>query len=230
MGWLGSNLGFDITGEWNRVVHLCVSGVGYSVPRRTFKPYQEYALCRMVLDGTAPRTEDGSLLINRDGLMFRHVLNFLRLGRLALPDGFDEWDLLLVDAKAFELTPLVDAIEAHDKYRKREWRQALPPSVFLRWDEAADVVDLVPPLPMLSTVLTSAPTPPPAEGAPPPTGSPTRPTAQLQFQGRAVSSCDEAVSILLSSYCMAVEHWDRPAAAAAGGTKGTHTVFLSLKK
>ena len=40
----------------------------------------------------------------RDGAMFRHILNFMRTGRPMLPDTFDQWDLLLEEARYYELT------------------------------------------------------------------------------------------------------------------------------
>lgn len=49
--------------------------------------------------------------IDRDGKMFRHVLNFLRVGILAVPENFREIDLLLEEARFFELSPLIRAIE-----------------------------------------------------------------------------------------------------------------------
>ena len=36
--------------------------------------------------------------------MFRHILNFMRTGRPMLPDTFDQWDLLLEEARYYELT------------------------------------------------------------------------------------------------------------------------------
>lgn len=58
--------------------------------------------------------------IDRDGKMFRHVLNFLRTGSLATPDEFDEIDLLMEEARFFELSPLVRAI---NDYRRRQNHQ-----------------------------------------------------------------------------------------------------------
>ena len=55
--------------------------------------------------------------IDRDGKMFRHVLNFLRTGTLAIPDEFDEVDLLMEEARFFELSPLVRSI---NDYRRRQ--------------------------------------------------------------------------------------------------------------
>jgi len=49
--------------------------------------------------------------IDRDGKMFRHILNFLRAGVLAVPENFDEIDLLLEEARFFELSPMIRAVE-----------------------------------------------------------------------------------------------------------------------
>ncbi|XP_075694488.1 BTB/POZ domain-containing protein KCTD19 isoform X2 [Rhinoderma darwinii] len=51
-----------------------------------------------------------SLLVNGDGTMFRHILNFLRLGSLHLPTEFTEWDLLCQEVKEFQIPSLVKAL------------------------------------------------------------------------------------------------------------------------
>jgi len=55
--------------------------------------------------------------IDRDGNMFRHILNFLRTSTLVIPDDFDELDLLLEEARFFELTAMVRALS---EYRRRQ--------------------------------------------------------------------------------------------------------------
>jgi len=42
--------------------------------------------------------------IDRDGKMFRHILNFMRNSKLSLPDNFTDIDLLLEEARYFEIT------------------------------------------------------------------------------------------------------------------------------
>lgn len=239
MGWLQNSLGIDITGEWNRLVHLTVGGMQYCAQRKTFRD-REVTLCRMVLDDALPRAEDGSIVIDRDGSTFRHVLTFLRSGELLLPDGFDEWDLLMNDAATYGVRALEEAINAHPTYQRRQFRRALPPSVYLRFDyrQAGAPPAGVEKSADRSTngvageaAETQQQQQQPASAA----GSieavhlvPALPmlsvcpdTGALQHQGREVASVDEAVAILLGTYEMHVAHWDKRPACDA--------VFLTLR-
>ncbi|XP_046906880.1 BTB/POZ domain-containing protein KCTD19-like [Hypomesus transpacificus] len=58
-----------------------------------------------------------SLLVKGDGQMFRHVLNFLRCGRLLLPSEFREWQLLLQEIEDFQIPSLSGALEDCTDYR-----------------------------------------------------------------------------------------------------------------
>ncbi|NXK56082.1 KCD19 protein, partial [Chauna torquata] len=58
-----------------------------------------------------------SLLIHGDGQMFRHVLNFLRLGKLFLPAEFKEWPLFRQEAEEYQIPSLVEALYDCDAYR-----------------------------------------------------------------------------------------------------------------
>ncbi|NXC69800.1 KCD19 protein, partial [Anhinga anhinga] len=58
-----------------------------------------------------------SLLIHGDGQMFRHVLNFLRLGKLFLPDEFKEWPLFCQEAEEYQIPSLLDALYHSDAFR-----------------------------------------------------------------------------------------------------------------
>ncbi|XP_069857629.1 BTB/POZ domain-containing protein KCTD11 [Dipodomys merriami] len=52
----------------------------------------------------------GQYFIDRDGKAFRHILNFLRLGRLDLPRGYGETALLRAEADFYQIQPLLDAL------------------------------------------------------------------------------------------------------------------------
>uniref|UniRef100_A0A669R4P0 Potassium channel tetramerization domain containing 19 n=1 Tax=Phasianus colchicus TaxID=9054 RepID=A0A669R4P0_PHACC len=58
-----------------------------------------------------------SLLIHGDGQMFRHVLNFLRLGKLFLPAEFKEWPLFCQEAEEYRIPSLLEALHHCDEYR-----------------------------------------------------------------------------------------------------------------
>lgn len=59
-----------------------------------------------MFNGTYPIVLDSlkqHYFIDRDGPMFRHILNFLRNKTLTLPDDFNHYELLLFEAHYFEL-------------------------------------------------------------------------------------------------------------------------------
>ena len=49
--------------------------------------------------------------IDRDGKLFRHVLNFMRTGRLSLPDRFSETDALLDEAQYYDIAPMIRSLD-----------------------------------------------------------------------------------------------------------------------
>jgi len=81
--------------------------------------YPESRLAKM-FNGSVPIILDSlkqHYFIDRDGNMFRHVLNFLRTSTLVIPEDFDELDLLLEEARYFELTAMVRAL---NEYKRRQ--------------------------------------------------------------------------------------------------------------
>ncbi|XP_054856216.1 BTB/POZ domain-containing protein KCTD19 [Eublepharis macularius] len=58
-----------------------------------------------------------SLFIHGDGQIFRHILNFLRLGKLFLPSEFKEWPLLCQEVVEYQIPSLGDALSQSDTYR-----------------------------------------------------------------------------------------------------------------
>ncbi|KAJ3607597.1 hypothetical protein NHX12_024648 [Muraenolepis orangiensis] len=60
-----------------------------------------------------PRDGRGNVFIDRDGKMFRHILNYLRSGALDLPDSsayYAELPLLRREADFFQIRPLLEEI------------------------------------------------------------------------------------------------------------------------
>ncbi|XP_036607277.1 LOW QUALITY PROTEIN: BTB/POZ domain-containing protein KCTD19 [Trichosurus vulpecula] len=62
-----------------------------------------------------------TLLIHGDGQMFRHVLNFLRLGKLFLPTEFKEWPLFCQEVEEYRIPSLSEALSQCEAYRS--WTQ-----------------------------------------------------------------------------------------------------------
>ena len=92
-------------------VGLNVGGKIYhtSLTTLTRDPDSFFAL---MLSERVPATKDehGNFLIDRDGEIFRHILNFLRYGKLILPQTFNEYPLLCFEADFFQLESLKNEI------------------------------------------------------------------------------------------------------------------------
>lgn len=71
----------------------------------TFFRYPESRLAKL-FNGSIPIVLDSlkqHYFIDRDGGMFRHILNFMRNSRLLIPDNFADLDLLLEEARYFDI-------------------------------------------------------------------------------------------------------------------------------
>lgn len=64
------------------------------------------------------RDKRGNVFIDRDGKVFRHILNYLRSSSLDLPEGFSELPLLRREADFFQVRPLLEEI--------RRWESSGP--------------------------------------------------------------------------------------------------------
>ena len=99
----------------DEVLTLNVGGAMYTTTRHTLTKYPDSMLGAM-FNGkfAAPAAtcdQQGNFFIDRDGHMFRHVLNFMRSGRLCLPHGFKDFDLLEAEADFFQIDPMISAIK-----------------------------------------------------------------------------------------------------------------------
>ncbi|XP_023931584.1 uncharacterized protein LOC106171442 [Lingula anatina] len=101
------------------IVNVNVGGVVYTTSRSTLLRYPDSMLGAM-FSGTMPTTRDnkGNYFIDRDGVLFRYVLNFLRSGDLSLPENFIEFSQLLKEADFFQIKPLLDCL--HEMTKQEE--------------------------------------------------------------------------------------------------------------
>ncbi|WAR12289.1 KCD15-like protein [Mya arenaria] len=55
--------------------------------------------------------------IDRDGKMFRHILNYMRTGKVVLPEKFSEFDQLYEEARFFDIPGLLTELEIRRRGR-----------------------------------------------------------------------------------------------------------------
>ncbi|KAJ8021762.1 BTB/POZ domain-containing protein KCTD21 [Holothuria leucospilota] len=91
---------------------LNVGGICYTTSRLTLTSCPDSMLGIMFSEGGVPPKADknGHFFIDRDGAMFRYILNFIRDGRLCLPSSFEEYDQLLAEAEFFQLSALKEEV------------------------------------------------------------------------------------------------------------------------
>nr|KAF6358373.1 potassium channel tetramerization domain containing 1 [Pipistrellus kuhlii] len=97
----------------NAPVHIDVGGHMYTSSLATLTKYPESRIGRL-FDGTEPIVLDSlkqHYFIDRDGQMFRYILNFLRTSKLLLPDDFKDYTLLYEEARYFQLQPMLLELE-----------------------------------------------------------------------------------------------------------------------
>ena len=96
----------------SEIVSLNVGGVKYTTSKSTLARYPQSMLYCMVF-GDFPTATDESkcIFIDRDGHLFRHILNFLRVGQLTLPENFSEYDQLKQEADFYCIAPLVEMLD-----------------------------------------------------------------------------------------------------------------------
>ena len=93
------------------IITLNVGGTIYTTSRTTLTRYPTSMLGCMFSD-RLPSTVDksGNYVIDRDGKLFRYVLNFLRSSKLTLPENFKEYELLAVEADFYQIPELIKAV------------------------------------------------------------------------------------------------------------------------
>ncbi|GCB80677.1 hypothetical protein scyTo_0016317, partial [Scyliorhinus torazame] len=104
----------------NAPVHIDVGGHMYTSSLATLTKFSDSRIGRL-FDGTEPIVLDSlkqHYFIDRDGQMFRYILNFLRTSRLLIPDDFKDYSLLYEEAKYFHLQPMLIELERWKQERE----------------------------------------------------------------------------------------------------------------
>jgi len=100
------------------IVELNVGGVFYStsVATLTSEPGSKLALMfdlselKNNEESTLLKDTKGKYFIDRDGVLFRYILDYLRNKKLVLPENFQETKRLLIEADFYELPSLVSSL------------------------------------------------------------------------------------------------------------------------
>ncbi|XP_017374180.2 BTB/POZ domain-containing protein KCTD21 isoform X1 [Cebus imitator] len=93
-------------------ITLNVGGKLYTTSLATLTSFPDSMLGAM-FSGKMPTKRDsqGNCFIDRDGKVFRYILNFLRTSHLDLPEDFQEMGLLRREADFYQVQPLIEALQ-----------------------------------------------------------------------------------------------------------------------
>eukprot|EP00090_Calanus_glacialis_P028931 TRINITY_DN4638_c0_g1_i1.p1 TRINITY_DN4638_c0_g1~~TRINITY_DN4638_c0_g1_i1.p1 ORF type:complete len:277 (-),score=51.05 TRINITY_DN4638_c0_g1_i1:121-951(-) len=106
-----------MTSDSSNIIDLNVGGVLYTTSLETLTKDAGSLLCSLFSAGTDSLLHDskGRVFIDRDGVLFRYILDFLRNGRLILPDKFQEADRLKLEAEYFQMEELQQQLECSNQ-------------------------------------------------------------------------------------------------------------------
>ena len=103
--------------EFPAVVELNVGGVFYSTSLTTLTKEPDSLLGQIfsgkpsASSGQIVKDNKGKYFIDRDGVLFRYVLDYVRNGKLVLPENFHEKERLKQEAEYFKLGSMVKSID-----------------------------------------------------------------------------------------------------------------------
>ncbi|KAJ8670634.1 hypothetical protein QAD02_001893 [Eretmocerus hayati] len=100
-------------GGTTTAIELNVGGVFYTTGLGTLTKEPNSRLAELFRDrlATLERDAKGRYFLDRDGVLFRYVLDFLRNQALVLPEGFRERERLRQEASFYGLASLERAID-----------------------------------------------------------------------------------------------------------------------
>lgn len=98
------------------IVELNVGGVHYTSTRKTLTNDTNSRLSELFNKSTSNmsvvKDAKGRIFLDRDGVLFRYILDFLRDNAILLPDGFREKQRLINEAEYFKLNGMIKCIRA----------------------------------------------------------------------------------------------------------------------
>ena len=108
------------------LVRLNVGGTKYITKKATLRKYPDSVLGAMFRENIPLSTDgDGYYFIDRCGHIFQYILQFLRSGKLILPKGFCELELLQVEASFYQIEDLISTIYNHKSEKEDDYDYVL---------------------------------------------------------------------------------------------------------
>ncbi|XP_069119145.1 BTB/POZ domain-containing protein KCTD21-like [Argopecten irradians] len=106
--------------ERDRIIKLNVGGALYTTSKSVMTSVRGGFLDRVAVgEINSMRDHRGTIFIDRDGHVFRYVLNYLRTCKLTVPQGYKELYLLREEADFYGLPGLITEIDNILRSRKR---------------------------------------------------------------------------------------------------------------
>lgn len=105
-----------MSADIDKVIEINVGGIEYTTTKKTLTSDKNSRLSEL-FDGDDPSSElirdaKGRYVLDRDGVLFRYILDYLRDDAVLLPDRFREKHRLLREAEYFKLSGLIKCIHA----------------------------------------------------------------------------------------------------------------------
>lgn len=111
-----------MTNDIDEIIEMNVGGVHYSTTKRTLTSDKNSRLAEMFANdsdsdkdnqSSSPMKDSkGRIFIDREGALFRYILEFLRYGEIQLPQGFLEKRRLIREAEYFKIDGIVKHIQS----------------------------------------------------------------------------------------------------------------------
>jgi len=105
-----------MTENFTNIIDLNVGGVQYTTSKDTLIKNEGSLLCSMFSEDPTKLSHDskGRVFIDRDGVLFRYILDFLRNGVTVLPENFQEDERLKVEAKFYQLDAMLEQLNLRE--------------------------------------------------------------------------------------------------------------------
>ncbi|XP_049671990.1 potassium channel regulatory protein [Accipiter gentilis] len=102
------------------VVILSVGGVRFVTRASTLQQFPESRLARMLnSDDPEFKLVNGEIFVDRDGTLFRYIMDFLRTLQVSLPTDFSDYQRLQREAEFYGLYPLADLLSQEHLLKPR---------------------------------------------------------------------------------------------------------------